>query len=722
MKFSIAIAALFGAASPVFGEAVTPVEKVITLLEDLKTGVEAEGAAEAGTHDSFACFCKDTTKTKADTITGGRDNIDLLSATIAEKTSGKEEKESELAKRKQDHEAMSAELKSTEVQYAKEKAEYEASAADLSKAISSLDSAIKAMEASKPAALLALSSSVKSSLALADVLGLIAATKRGAVSAFLQTGVDPADPTYKYHSQGIVETLAKLNEDFKAEKKDLDEQWAVSEKTFKDTISALGTKMDENTQAMEALDGDIETLKSDIAKSREDLVNAEAVLKDDQAYLKDLTEQCEARAKDWDQRSQLRSDELTALAGALEILKNKVAGLDTAVNKRALLQEKNASLPAKVEEKKANLVSVSRHVQALAFIQEVIATQNDVGRSQLRGAHTAALSAQARQDKVVALLGKESRRLQSAALASLAMHLLDDPFVKVKTLIQQLIERLLRESTSEATKKGFCDTEVGKANQDRDFRLADSKKLDQEIQALEIKLKELNEEIDLLTTESTDLRNTLATATENRAQEKKDNLDTIKQAKEGVEAVTEALNILKVFYKQAKKATVFVQASPVDEDTSGAGFAGAYKGKQEQSGGIIGMLEVIKSDFGRTASTTEASEKAAHEEFVEFDRISKTDISGKEMKMELDKEDVQTTENKLVEGKQDLQTAQDLLDGALKRLEDLAPTCIDTTMSFEERVAKREEEMEALKKALCILDTDGVEADCQGQGQGDGLP
>mmetsp|Transcript_74128 Transcript_74128/g.195409 ORF Transcript_74128/g.195409 Transcript_74128/m.195409 type:complete len:135 (+) Transcript_74128:2-406(+) len=134
------------------------------------------------------------------------------------------------------------------------------------------------------------------------------------------------------------------------------------------------------------------------------------------------------------------------------------------------------------------------------------------------------------------------------------------------------------------------------------------------------------------------------------------------------------------------------------------------------------MLEVIKSDFERTATTTEASEKAAHEEFVEFDRVSKTDISGKEMKMELDKEDVQTTENKLVEGKQDLQTAQDLLDGALKRLEDLAPTCIDTTMSFEERVAKREEEMEALKKALCILDTDGVEADCQGQGQGDGLP
>lgn len=39
--------------------------------------------------------------------------------------------------------------------------------------------------------------------------------------------------------------------------------------------------------------------------------------------------------------------------------------------------------------------------------------------------------------------------------------------------------------------------------------------------------------------------------------------------------------------------------------------------------------------------------------------------------------------------------------------------CIDTGMSYEERVEKREEEIEALHKALCILDTDGVEAECK---------
>jgi len=56
-------------------------------------------------------------------------------------------------------------------------------------------------------------------------------------------------------------------------------------------------------------------------------------------------------------------------------------------------------------------------------------------------------------------------------LSSTAVHLEADPFDKVKTLIQKLIERLLRESTDEATKKGFCDEQLGKAHQDRDYRL-----------------------------------------------------------------------------------------------------------------------------------------------------------------------------------------------------------------------------------------------------------
>ena len=45
----------------------------------------------------------------------------------------------------------------------------------------------------------------------------------------------------------------------------------------------------------------------------------------DTTYLQDLTTQCEYKAREWDQSSKMRADELTALNGALNVMKDKVA-------------------------------------------------------------------------------------------------------------------------------------------------------------------------------------------------------------------------------------------------------------------------------------------------------------------------------------------------------------------------------------------------------------
>merc|ERR1719502_2349201 len=65
---------------------VSPVEKVITLLEDLKKETEDAGKKEASTYDTFACFCKDDTMKKSDAIKEEQDNIDELAATLEEQT------------------------------------------------------------------------------------------------------------------------------------------------------------------------------------------------------------------------------------------------------------------------------------------------------------------------------------------------------------------------------------------------------------------------------------------------------------------------------------------------------------------------------------------------------------------------------------------------------------------------------------------------------------
>merc|ERR1712157_555621 len=98
---------------------------------------------------------------------------------------------------------------------------------------------------------------------------------------------------------------------------------------------------------------------------------------------------------------------------------------------------------------------------------------------------------------------------------------------------------------------------------------------------------------------------------------------------------------------------------------------------------------------------------------IEFERTSLADISGKSEKQTLSQEDLVKTQDALSSHLQDLQSAQDLLDGALKTLEVLKPKCVDTGMSYSDRVSKREDEIAALRRALCILDTEGVESECQ---------
>merc|ERR1712129_451060 len=166
----------------------------------------------------------------------------------------------------------------------------------------------------------------------AESMDLISAPKQKAIATFVQetTGVDPSEPTYQFHSQGIIDTMQKLLDEFTAKKSDLDAEFAKSSAACKSTIGDLEEKIEKNNNAISQLEEDIITLTKDIAKAREDLVNAEATLKDDQLYMKDLTKLCENRANDWDQRSQMRGGELEALEGALKVLKDEVAPMDTA--------------------------------------------------------------------------------------------------------------------------------------------------------------------------------------------------------------------------------------------------------------------------------------------------------------------------------------------------------------------------------------------------------
>jgi len=342
------------------------------------------------------------------------------------------------------------------------------------------------------------------------------------------------------------------------------------------------------------------------------------------------------------------------------------------------------------------------------------------------------------QDKAAATLRTEGARLNSVMLTKLADQFLADPFIKIKKLIQGLIERLLEEAKNEATKKGMCDTELGKAKHARDARYSDIQSEDANLASLQSTLDKLNAEIAQLTLDLDGDANAgakdiagqqglilnLANVTAERNTEKGQNEVAIVEAKQGAVAVAGAIKVLQDYYHEAAKAkgAAFVQlsaddsASPLDADSSDQSSSGfgskSYKGNTGSTQAIFGLLEVIKSDFERSEKKTTEDEHTAHRAFIKFKQTSEADIKSKQTKKSLDNQDKLSTEGAITTGLSDLQTATSLCDTALRTLEDLQAACVDSGMSYADRVAKRDAEMTALKTAVCQLDNDGVESDC----------
>jgi len=129
----------------------------------------------------------------------------------------------------------------------------------------------------------------------------------------------------------------------------------------------------------------------------------------------------------------------------------------------------------------------------------------------------------------------------------------------------------------------------------------------------------------------------------------------------------------------------------------------------------MGMMDVIKSDFAREISETEAIEKAANKEFFEFQGTTKMSIGTKSVTKSAHETELTEVNSALAEDKSSMEEEQELMNKAIQSLQELQPACVGDKMSYEERVALREQEIESLKTTLCVLDKQGpvqTEAEC----------
>jgi len=661
-------------------QSVTPIQKVIQMLEDMLAKGTQEKQDEEVRFAKYKMFCESNSKTKTKDIEDGKAEIEQLNAAISSADATAMEAAKEIAALNKDMAVWAEDKKEAEAIREERYATFKEAQEDYQK---TLDAVARLMTTLKSApttgltqtSLLELNSALNSEKAsqktkkvMTRIMSFL--QRSDPQSALLQDAAElevgtPEAAAYESSASGVVPMIEELQDKFKDELNDL-------EKAESEERHAHNMMVQELTDQTEAATREKNSAKSSKAKNEEAKAEAEGSLADttttleeDEKFLSALTSECEQKAVDFEKRQEVRAGELEAIKKAIEIMSS-----DTVSGSG------DKHLPGLVQTQSSALV-------------------------QLRSSSMSPVQA-----AVAAFLDDKAHRAGSRVLSLLAVKVRSDPFKKVSKMIKDMIFKLMEEATEEAEHQGFCNTELTTNKQTRDAKTEECDSLKAEIEQLTADIAKLGTEIQDLSAAVAELDAAVAKATSERQEEKAKNTATIADAKAGQEAVAKATTILKEFYDKAATSTALAQMSqgvPGAPDTFGDE---AYTGMG--NGGVLGMMEVCESDFARLLEETEAAEDDSDKAFGEFSSDSAVDKATKNANIK-HKTGMRTNkESALATAKTDLAGAQEELNAALAYYEKLKPSCVDAGESYEERVARRKAEIESLQEALKILGGDSV--------------
>merc|ERR1719356_271268 len=262
-----------------------------------------------------------------------------------------------------------------------------------------------------------------------------------------------------------------------------------------------------------------------------------------------------------------------------------------------------------------------------------------------------------------------------------------DPFAKVKSLISAMIEKLLKEGEADATEKAFCDKELAETQQKKADKEASIEKLTTKIDSMTAKSSKLKGEVAELEKELAALAKAQAEMDKLRAEEKAAFDANSAEMKKGIEGVQLALKVLNEYYAKADKAH------------------GAAEGA---GGGIIGLLEVVESDFTKGLAEMIATEEAAVAEYEQLTKENEIEKATKSQDVTYKTKESKGLDKSIAEATADKAGEQEELDAVLEYYKGIQERCIAKAVTYAERVKRRTAEIAGLKEALSILEGEAM--------------
>merc|ERR1719160_743608 len=466
---------------------------------------------------------------------------------------------------------------------------------------------------------------------------------------------------YESSSGGIIQTVEEMQgkaEDTLSElrKKEMTEnqEFQMLEGGLSNEISHGKSKLSANTK-----------LKAESTQASEEasgeLTETEKTKSADEAYVETMKTECQAKAVEYEETMKSGKAEIAAIAKATQILEEGVTAF----------------------------VEVSSRVRRSTTKWN----PNDDDESD---------EIAAAREQIVGIFKGVAQKHHSYVFAQLAEMAASDPFAKIKGLINDMIEKLLKEAQEEATHEAFCQEEMGKSKASQADKQMKLDKFSTRVDEASSKVAELTEAIKTLEAEIAEIDKGQAEATAIRTKENEEFSRVSKDYKDSATAVAKAIEVLQSFYSGASLMQIKSSIKLQSQTKAHA------KGNGDAANVIIGVLEVAQEDFTSLLAEAEAVESEAQTTYDKMTTENKIAKASKGAEAKAKASELKSVQNSLEMAKEDQASTSSELDAVNAYIDKLRPECESKVMSYEEKKAAREAEIQGLKDALSILSSPGA--------------
>merc|ERR1719335_263054 len=270
-----------------------------------------------------------------------------------------------------------------------------------------------------------------------------------------------------------------------------------------------------------------------------------------------------------------------------------------------------------------------------------------------------------------------------------------------------MIMKLEAEAQAAATEKAWCDEQMAKTEIKSELD-EDIAKLTSKIDVASARSASLKASVKELQGELAALAKLQAEMDKIRAETNADYLKAKAELEEGLAGVRKALDLLRSYYGGAAAAAML---------QNGASF-GAFMQQPEPpvihskatgaGDSIIGILEVVESDFAKNLASEETEESDAADEYEKTTQENAVTKTMKIQDVKYKTQEFMSLDKAIAELSSDKEAASAELSAVMEYYGQVKERCIAKPETYEERQAKRQAEIEGLKEALSILETETV--------------